>query len=69
MNNNKFYVGCFWNNGAENLSSETSYFVFEVAVSFYDTHVIEIVYKLTHSTLDELIPVMEMLIVRVTPEI
>lgn len=35
---------------AENLSSETSYFVFEVAVSFYDTHVIEIVYKLTHST-------------------
>lgn len=50
---------------AENLSSETSYsyFVFEVAVSFYDTHVIEIVYKLTHSTLHELIPVMEMLIV------
>lgn len=35
---------------AENLSSETSCFVFEVAASFYDTHVIEIVYKLTHIT-------------------
>lgn len=34
----------------ENLSSETSYIVFEVAVSFYDTYVIKIVYKLTHST-------------------
>lgn len=48
---------------AENLSSETSYFVFEVAVRFYDTQVIEIVYKLTHSTRHELISVMEMLIV------